>query len=105
MGLPVESQPAGLAGAEPRSEVSGPLHGWSMIWTLAGIFFGGIALNLTPCVYPMIPITVSFFGIRNRLAHRRRGTGCGAESEILPQRAQRQAVKELQRWRFAHAAT
>jgi thiol:disulfide interchange protein DsbD len=35
-----------------------------MIWTLAGIFFGGIALNLTPCVYPMIPITVSFFGGR-----------------------------------------
>ena len=64
MGLPVESPPAGLAGAEPRSEAPGPLHGWSMIWTLAGIFFGGIALNLTPCVYPMIPITVSFFGGR-----------------------------------------
>jgi thioredoxin:protein disulfide reductase len=27
------------------------------------IFFGfGIALNLTPCVYPVIPITISFFG-------------------------------------------
>jgi thiol:disulfide interchange protein DsbD len=26
------------------------------------IFFGGLALNLTPCVYPLIPITVSFFG-------------------------------------------
>ena len=64
MGLPVESPPAGLAGAEPRSEAPGPLHGWSMIWTLVGIFFGGIALNLTPCVYPMIPITVSFFGGR-----------------------------------------
>jgi thioredoxin:protein disulfide reductase len=32
-----------------------------MIWTLLGIFAGGIALNLTPCVYPMIPITVSYF--------------------------------------------
>jgi len=64
MGLPVESRPAGLAGAEPRPAAPGPLHGWSMIWTLAGIFFGGIALNLTPCVYPMIPITVSFFGGR-----------------------------------------
>ncbi len=35
-----------------------------MIWTLLGIFSGGIALNLTPCVYPMIPITVSYFGGR-----------------------------------------
>ena len=35
-----------------------------MIWTLLGIFVGGIALNLTPCVYPMIPITVSYFGGR-----------------------------------------
>ncbi len=27
------------------------------------IFFGfGIALNLTPCVYPVIPITISYFG-------------------------------------------
>jgi thiol:disulfide interchange protein DsbD len=33
-----------------------------MIWTLLGIFFGGMALNLTPCVYPLIPITVSYFG-------------------------------------------
>lgn len=39
-------------------------QGWAMLWTLLGIFFGGMALNLTPCVYPMIPITVSFFGGR-----------------------------------------
>ena len=36
-----------------------------MLWTLLGIFAGGLALNLTPCVYPMIPITVSFFGGRS----------------------------------------
>ena len=46
-----------------------------MIWTLLGIFAGGMALNLTPCVYPLIPITVSYFGGRsgrgrgNLLAH------------------------------------
>ncbi|MGD2271610.1 MAG: thioredoxin family protein [Desulfobacterales bacterium] len=33
-----------------------------MIWTLLGIFAGGIALNLTPCIYSLIPITVSYFG-------------------------------------------
>jgi len=37
-----------------------------MIWTLLGIFAGGIALNLTPCVYPLIPITLSYFGGRSR---------------------------------------
>lgn len=36
-----------------------------MIGTLIGIFFGGIALNLTPCVYPLIPVTISYFGGRS----------------------------------------
>ena len=35
-----------------------------MLWTLVGVFAGGLALNLTPCVYPLIPITVSYFGGR-----------------------------------------
>ena len=36
------------------------------LWmTLLGIFIGGLALNLTPCVYPLIPITVSYFGGRS----------------------------------------
>ena len=26
------------------------------------IFLGGLALNLTPCIYPVIPITISYFG-------------------------------------------
>jgi thiol:disulfide interchange protein DsbD len=26
------------------------------------IFIGGLALNLTPCIYPMIPVTVGYFG-------------------------------------------
>ena len=29
---------------------------------LALVFLGGLALNLTPCVYPMIPITITYFG-------------------------------------------
>jgi thiol:disulfide interchange protein DsbD len=66
-GLPVSSTPAGLAApvradADPAGSRS--LQGWAMLWTLLGIFAGGLALNLTPCVYPMIPITVSFFGGR-----------------------------------------
>ncbi|MBN1569824.1 MAG: protein-disulfide reductase DsbD [Acidobacteria bacterium] len=34
----------------------------SILVMLALVFLGGLALNLTPCVYPMIPITISYFG-------------------------------------------
>lgn len=61
-GLPIESAPAGLVQTAQESKPPGPLYGWAMIWTLLGIFAGGMALNLTPCVYPLIPITVSYFG-------------------------------------------
>lgn len=33
-----------------------------ILLTFVLIFLGGLALNLTPCVYPMIPITISYFG-------------------------------------------
>ncbi|MCF8093994.1 MAG: thioredoxin family protein [Desulfobacteraceae bacterium] len=29
------------------------------------VFLGGLALNLTPCVYPIIPITISYFGAQS----------------------------------------
>jgi thiol:disulfide interchange protein DsbD len=32
-----------------------------MILSLVIIFLGGLGLNLTPCIYPLIPITVGFF--------------------------------------------
>jgi thioredoxin:protein disulfide reductase len=31
-------------------------------WAFLFVFLGGIATSLTPCVYPLIPITVSVFG-------------------------------------------
>ena len=64
-GLPIESKPAGLSEGTAPPKAPGPLYGWAMVWTLLGIFVGGIALNLTPCVYPLIPITVSYFGGRS----------------------------------------
>lgn len=33
-----------------------------IVLTFLLIFLGGLGLNLTPCVYPLIPITVSYFG-------------------------------------------
>lgn len=37
-------------------------HGW--FWAFASVFVGGFLTSLTPCVYPLIPITVSLFGGR-----------------------------------------
>jgi thioredoxin:protein disulfide reductase len=61
-GLPVTSAPLGLSETAAEAKTPGPLSGWAMVGTLLGIFAGGMALNLTPCVYPLIPITVSYFG-------------------------------------------
>lgn len=61
----MEAKPAGLTGMDSHPETPGTLYGWAMIWTLLGIFTGGMALNLTPCVYPLIPITISYFGGRS----------------------------------------
>lgn len=42
--------------------------GW--FWAFAGIFLIGLALNLTPCVYPMLSVTVSLFGSKEGEASR-----------------------------------
>lgn len=61
-GLPVARDPLGLCDYAPEAYAPGRLSGWALAWTMFGIFLGGMALNLTPCVYPIIPITVSYFG-------------------------------------------
>lgn len=33
-----------------------------ILLSLLLVFLGGLALNLTPCVYPLIPITIGYFG-------------------------------------------
>lgn len=47
--------------------------GW--VAALLFIFLGGLALNLTPCVYPLIPITVSYFGAQ--------GSGSKSQSILM----------------------
>jgi thiol:disulfide interchange protein DsbD len=61
-GLPVDSAPMGVCDTAEASGLSCTLADSAIIWTLLGVFLGGLALNLTPCVYPLIPITVSYFG-------------------------------------------
>jgi thiol:disulfide interchange protein DsbD len=45
-----------------ENQISGYIAQKGLFLTLILIFLGGLALNLTPCVYPLIPITISFFG-------------------------------------------
>lgn len=58
---------AGAARTEEGGEglSGGEIGRWieekGMLLTFFLIFVGGLALNLTPCVYPLIPITIGFF--------------------------------------------
>jgi len=47
---------------DDENQVSNWIEEKGLAVSLFLIFLGGLALNLTPCVYPLIPITVSFFG-------------------------------------------
>ncbi len=46
--------------------IRGYVESRGLFFTLLIIFIGGLALNLTPCVYPLIPITISYFGGREK---------------------------------------
>jgi thioredoxin:protein disulfide reductase len=43
-------------------------HGWFLGFLV--VFLGGLALNLTPCVYPLIGVTIAYFGSQGG-GHRR----------------------------------
>ncbi|UCF04933.1 MAG: thioredoxin family protein [bacterium] len=55
----VGGEPGATAGDEV--EIGGLIAERGLFLTFLLIFVGGLALNLTPCIYPIIPITVSFF--------------------------------------------
>src|ERR1700759_2350877 len=42
------------------------------VWAFLSVFGFGFLTSLTPCVYPLIPITVSLFGGRGENVPRRR---------------------------------
>ena len=63
---PLASAPKGAAAAplaNDRLSAAYAAHGLPL--TLLILFLGGLALNLTPCVFPMIPITVGFFAMQS----------------------------------------
>jgi len=48
--------------ATTDTELSRTIAEKGLLLTFVVIFISGLALNLTPCVYPLIPITISYFG-------------------------------------------
>jgi thioredoxin:protein disulfide reductase len=55
-----EAGPA-FRGGSPR-DIAAIFDSGRGLWALAAVFLIGLALNLTPCVYPMLSVTVSVFG-------------------------------------------
>lgn len=47
---------------EDEDSLAAQLESSGIIVSLLLVFLGGLALNLTPCVYPLIPITIGYFG-------------------------------------------
>lgn len=42
--------------------IASTLESSGLLLSLIFVFLAGLALNLTPCVYPLIPITIGYFG-------------------------------------------
>src|SRR5438445_1929463 len=63
----------------PGADLSGRLglSGGVGVATFAILFAAGVLTSLTPCVYPLIPITVGVFGAR-QADHRARSTALSA---------------------------
>jgi len=57
-----KTQGASLQLPTSAGEVAALFQGGGMILGFGIIFLVGLALNLTPCVYPMLSVTVSLFG-------------------------------------------
>ena len=53
---------ANIEFGEREGGIAGALLGGKLWLAFLLVFVGGIATSLTPCVYPLIPITVSIFG-------------------------------------------
>ena len=51
--------------AAPKDRLTTTFLSHGLPLTLLILFLGGLALNLTPCVFPMIPITIGFFAMQS----------------------------------------
>jgi thioredoxin:protein disulfide reductase len=51
--------------AAPANRIAQAFASQGLLLSLALLFLGGLALNLTPCVFPLIPITLGFFAMQS----------------------------------------
>ncbi len=72
--LPVQGNHAGNASGESDDNTLG---------MMLSIFLGGIMLNLTPCIYPLIPVTISYFGGRSSGGQEPQSMGAVAAHAVL----------------------
>ncbi|HET6463330.1 MAG TPA: cytochrome c biogenesis protein CcdA, partial [Candidatus Krumholzibacteria bacterium] len=65
---PADSNTAATAGtsADNGNSLASAIAKRGLWFGFVLVFLGGLALYLTPCVYPMIPITVGYFGGQTR---------------------------------------
>ena len=64
--------------AESGRSEQGWFEGRGPLAILALVLFGGLALNLTPCVLPLIPINLAIIGAGTRASSRMRGFTLGS---------------------------
>jgi len=64
--------------AEAGIKPAGLFDGRGPLAIVAIVFLGGLALNLTPCVLPMVPINLAIIGAGTQAGRRRRGFLLGA---------------------------
>jgi thiol:disulfide interchange protein DsbD len=67
-----------IQNAENGVRQKGMFEGRGPLAILLLVFLGGLALNLTPCVLPMIPINLAIIGAGTRAGSRSRGFWLGA---------------------------
>ena len=56
-----KGEKTGIAGSIGE-RISGALKSGSILGALILVFVGGLLMNLSPCVFPMIPIVIGYFG-------------------------------------------
>jgi thiol:disulfide interchange protein DsbD len=66
-----EPRATGAAERTDAGQVGRWVERWGYPLTFLWVALLGVALNLTPCVYPLISVTVAFFGGRTAREHRR----------------------------------
>ena len=63
---PLTAAPANATSApNSNDKVASTFAAYGLPLTLVVLFLGGLALNLTPCVLPMLPITLGFFAMQS----------------------------------------